>query len=84
MKSRLAASLQTQIKLYLTLCLKCSVLERLLMLRLNGIGFCVQNDAGSAMTLDLMWEPQIHRPLTGFGLLLKRKETGDVKSDRLC
>lgn len=27
-------------------------------------GFVVPNDAGSAMTLDLMWEPQIHRPLT--------------------
>lgn len=33
------------------------------MLRPNGIGFFVPNDVGSAMTLDLIWEPQIHRPL---------------------
>jgi len=63
MKSRLATSFQTWIKLYLKLCLKLSVLKRLFMLRPNGIGFFVPNDVGSAMTLDLIWEPQIHRPL---------------------
>lgn len=48
------------------------------------LGFFVPNDVGSAMTLDLIWEPWIHRPLTGFGLSLKREETGDVRSDRPC
>ena len=56
--------------------------ETAFVLRPMGIRFFVPNDLNSAMALDLIWESQIHRTLTGFRLSLKGEEMiGEVKSD---